>query len=392
MPSNRRATRVARAELGPAPHFRHIQFRSSVIISRTPLRISFVGGGSDLPAYYRQAGGAVVSTTINQYIYITVNRKFDAKIRASYSLTEMVDSVDELRHELIREALRLLGISGGIEITSISDIPSRGTGLGSSSSYTVGLLNALYAYLGQHAGAERLAREACEIELDRCGKTIGKQDQYIAAYGGLQFIQFNDDESVFVDPIICQPQTRQALARGLLILYTGLTRSADGILKDQAAQMAHNPAKRALVQRMVALAEQLRNALRDNDLLAFGEILHEGWEAKRRLTDHISNRQIDEWYAHARRAGALGGKLLGAGGGGFLLLYAPPERHAAILSALPELRPLAFRFESQGSKIIYVEENGTRREDRLAQPKGLTLPLASALPVLESDERSQSVT
>jgi len=334
-----------------------------MIISRTPLRISFAGGGSDLPAYYRQEVGAVVSTTINKYIYITVNRKFDDQIRASYSLTEMVSSVDELKHELIRESLRMLNIRGGIEITSISDIPSRGTGLGSSSSYAVGLLNALYAYLGQHAGAERLAHEACWIELERCIKVIGKQDQYIAAYGGLQFIQFNGDESVFVDPVICQPQTRQALAHGLLMLYTGLTRSANGILQVQSTEMLSNPRKRALVRRMVSLAEQLRDALRVNDLRAFGEILHEGWEAKRRLTDGISSAQIDEWYARARKAGALGGKLLGAGGGGFLLLYAPAERHTAILRALPELRPTAFRLESQGSKIIYVEESGLRRED-----------------------------
>ena len=205
-----------------------------MIISRTPLRISFAGGGSDLPAYYKQEPGAVTSTAINKYIYITVNKKFDQKIRASYSVTEIVDSVGQLKHELIRAALRLVGLDGGIEITSISDIPSQGTGLGSSSTYTVGLLKALYAFIGKHVGAERLAREACRIEIDICKRSSGKQDQYIAAYGGLQHIQFNPDETVFVDPLICSSETRRALQSGLLLLYTGLTRSAVDILAEQA--------------------------------------------------------------------------------------------------------------------------------------------------------------
>ena len=182
-----------------------------MIITRTPLRISFAGGGSDLPAFYEQEPGAVVSTAIDKYIYITVNPKFDHKIRASYSITEIVDTVDNLQHELIREAMHTLSLREGIEITSISDIPSSGTGLGSSSSYTVGLLNALYAYKGHMAGAERLAAEASHIEIDRCRKPIGKQDQYIAAYGGLNYIRFNPDGSVFTDPVICSAATRQKL-------------------------------------------------------------------------------------------------------------------------------------------------------------------------------------
>lgn len=329
-----------------------------MIITRTPLRISFAGGGSDLPAFYTQERGSVVSTAIDKYIYITVNPKFDHKIRASYSITEIVDSVAELRHELIREALYLLGIEQGIEITSISDIPSQGTGLGSSSSYTVGLLNALYAYRGAMAGAERLAHEACYIEIDRCRKPIGKQDQYIAAYGGLQYIRFNPDGSVFVDPIICEPATRQRLQDGLLLLYTGLTRRADDILVRQSRETQSNGAKRASLRRMVGLADQLREALRQNNTGAFGEILHAGWMEKRSLVDSISNGHIDAWYERARAAGAIGGKLLGAGGGGFLLLYAPPERHPDICRALPELRRIPFHFCPQGSKVIYVEENG----------------------------------
>jgi D-glycero-alpha-D-manno-heptose-7-phosphate kinase len=328
-----------------------------MIISRTPLRLSFAGGGSDLLVFYGQEPGMVVSTSINKYIYITVNRKFDRQIRASYSVTEIVDTVSQLRHELIREALRLVGLEGGIEITSISDIPSQGTGLGSSSTYTVGLLNALYAYTGQHVSAERLAREACHVEIEVCGKPIGKQDQYIAAYGGLQAIQFNLDESVFVDPVICSPETLRKLHGNLLLFYTGLTRSADTILAEQTHNTATQSDKRVALRTMVKLATELREALVMNDLGAFGEILHRGWEEKRKLASDISNSRIDEWYERARRRGALGGKITGAGGGGFLVLYAPRERHAGIMGALPELRPMTFRFEPQGSKIIYVEGN-----------------------------------
>jgi D-glycero-alpha-D-manno-heptose-7-phosphate kinase len=329
-----------------------------MIISRTPLRISFAGGGSDLPAFYRHSPGAVVSTAIDKYIYITVNRKFDRKIRASYSITEIVDGVDDLKHELIREALRLLELDGGIEITSISDIPSQGTGLGSSSTYTVGLLKALHAFKGRHVGAERLAREACQIEIEVCGKPIGKQDQCIAAYGGLQHIRFNPDESVFVDPVLCQPATKRELQRGLLLLYTGMTRSADGILVEQTHNTENSEEKRKALQTMVNLAHQLQAALEANDLGSFGEILHLGWLEKKKMASRISNSKIDEWYQCARRHGAIGGKITGAGGGGFLLLYAPPERHEEIVRQLPDLRPVAFRFEPQGSKIIYVEEDG----------------------------------
>lgn len=329
-----------------------------MIISRTPLRISFAGGGSDLPAFYEHEPGAVVSTAIDKYIYINVNQKFDKKIRASYSVTEIVDGVDDLSHELIREALKLIGSDGGVEITSISDIPSQGTGLGSSSTYTVGLLNALYAYTGRRAGAQRLAEEACEIEIARCGKPIGKQDQYIAAFGGLQYIQFNPDHSVFVDPIICGPETKQRLQSRLLMLYTGLVRSADDVLREQRANTESDQERRLALRAMTQLAQDLSKALSHDELDTFGEILHEGWMRKRGLASKISNSAIDEWYERARRHGAAGGKLLGAGGGGFLLLYAPPDRHHEIAAALPELRAVPFRFEPQGSRIIYVEENG----------------------------------
>jgi D-glycero-alpha-D-manno-heptose-7-phosphate kinase len=327
-----------------------------MIISRTPLRVSFVGGGSDLEAFYRHEPGAVVTTAVCKYIYITVNRKFDSRIRASYSVTEIVDSVDEVQHELVRECLKKLRPRGGIEITSVSDIPSQGTGLGSSSSYTVGLLQALYAYGNRHVGAERLAREACEIEIERCGKPIGKQDQYIAAYGGLQYIQFNPDGGVFVDPIVCSPGTRQRLESELLLLYTGMVRSANPILAEQKRNLS-NGRHRDAMRRAVQLAADLRDALASSDLTAFGEILHEGWLVKKTMAEGTSSDRIDHWYACARAHGARGGKITGAGGGGFLLLYASPDDHPRICQALPELKPVPLRFEQQGAKIIYVEEN-----------------------------------
>ncbi len=327
-----------------------------MIISRTPLRISFAGGGSDLPAFYLNEPGAVVSTAINKYIYINVNRKFDHQLRASYSVTEIVDHIDELKHELIREALKLTGVEQGIEVTSISDVPSYGTGMGSSSTYTVGLLNALYAYNGRHAGAERLASEACWIEIEKCGKPIGKQDQYIAAYGGLQYIQFNPDGTVFVDPVVCSRDTRQTLERRLLLLYTGITHSANGVLAQQKANTEQDDEARNRLRAMTRMAQQLRESLCADKLDCFGEMLHEAWVMKRSLASAISSSQIDTWYETARKHGAIGGKILGAGGGGFLLLYAPTDRHDAIAAALPELERVSFRFEPQGSKIIYVEE------------------------------------
>ncbi|MDD4903819.1 MAG: GHMP kinase, partial [Candidatus Bipolaricaulis sp.] len=306
-----------------------------MIISRTPLRISFVGGGTDIPAFYRDHEGAVVSTAIDKSIYLFVNPKFDRRIRVSYSITEVVDSVDELRHELVRESLKAVGIRAGIEIASISDVPAHGTGLGSSSAYTVGLLNALWAYQGKTVPAERLAREACEIEIERCGKPIGKQDQYIAAFGGMQFIRFQSNGQVAVDPVRVAPETKERLERSLLLLYTGIARESDAVLKEQGANTRRgNANSKALVQ-MARMAHDLRAALEAGRPEEMGELLHAGWQLKRQLANGITNPQIDAWYETARDRGAFGGKILGAGGGGFLLLYAPPERHERILQALP---------------------------------------------------------
>lgn len=325
-----------------------------MIISRTPLRMSFVGGGSDLPVFYRKHGGAVVSTAIDQCVYITVNKKFDEKIRVSYSKTEEARTVDRIKHPLVREAMKLVGIEGGIEITSIADIPGRGSGLGSSSSFTVGLLHALHAYAERYASAEQLASEACQIEIDRCGEPIGKQDQYAAAYGGFNFIEFNPDDSVSVQPILCRRETIEGIQRSIITFYTGITRSASAILKNQQQVVATEKAKQKVMLRMVQLARDLKSELQRNNLTAFGEIIHEGWRLKKSLTGGITTDQIDAWYEKARRAGAAGGKLLGAGTGGFLMFYAPPERHEAIARALGDLRRVQFGFEPQGSKIIFV--------------------------------------
>jgi D-glycero-alpha-D-manno-heptose-7-phosphate kinase len=316
--------------------------------------MSFVGGGSDLPVFYRRFGGAVVSTAINQFVYVTVNKKFDQRIRVSYSRTEDAASVARIRHPLVREAMKMLGINGGIEITSIADVPSKGTGLGSSSSFTVGLLHVLHAYSQRYAGAEQLASEACQIEIERCAEPIGKQDQYAAAYGGLNFIRFNPDDSVVVEPIICRRETIEQLQAQILTFYTGITRSASGILEQQQRAVASEKKKQKLMRRMVELAGELRRELQANRADALGEIIHEGWVLKRSLTPGISTGVIDEWYARARKAGAIGGKLLGAGAGGFLMFQAPRERHEAISRALNGLRQVDFRFEPQGSGIIFV--------------------------------------
>lgn len=325
-----------------------------MIISRTPLRMSFVGGGSDLPVFYRQYGGAVVSTAINQFVYVTVNKKFDDKIRVSYSRTEEARSVERIRHPLVREGMKLLRIPGGVEITSIADIPAKGTGLGSSSSFTVGLLHVLHAHAERYASAEQLAREACVTEIERCGEPIGKQDQYAAAFGGFNFIQFNPDDSVTVEPIICKRETIHQIQAHILVFYTGITRSASSLLKQQQSAVASEKKKQRVLRQMVGLAHQLRRELQRNRIAALGEIIDENWRLKKSLAAGIAPDIIDVWYTKARKAGAVGGKLLGAGAGGFLMFYAPPDRHDAIAGALGELRRMDFRFESEGSKIIFV--------------------------------------
>ncbi|MFH1788667.1 MAG: GHMP kinase [Candidatus Altiarchaeota archaeon] len=322
-----------------------------MIISRTPLRVSFAGGGSDLKAYYKHKPGAVTSTSINKYVYITVNKRFDNQIRVGYSRTEIVESVKDIQHDLVREALKIVQVDGGIEITSIADIPSRGTGLGSSSSFTVGLLNALHAYNGEFSPAKALAEEACEIEINKVGEPIGKQDQYIAAYGGISHIQFNPDESVYIDPVICPNGFKEELQQNLMLYYTGVTRRSNSILTEQRQKTNANL---HVLDEMAELSRKLRDSLSAGDLTEFGELLHNGWMLKKKLASNISNQDIDRIYTKARKAGAVGGKILGAGGGGFLLVYCEQKKQARVREALNDLRYTPFAFEPQGSKIIYV--------------------------------------
>lgn len=327
-----------------------------MIITRTPLRVSFCGGGTDLPSYYLKEQGAVVSTAINKYVYITVNRLsryFDHRILLKYSRTELVNSVDEVNHPIIREAMKIAGVVDGVEITSMADIPA-GTGLGSSSTYAVGLLHALHTFKGQHVSAAQLAREACDIEIGRLKDPIGKQDQYIAAYGGICHIRFNPDETVFVDPVICSYATKQALQDNLLMFYTGNTRRAGDILRVQKATTEQN--WEALTQ-MKELCGRLMEVLKEGrSLSGFGEILHQNWVHKQSLVDTISTDSINGYYDRAREAGAIGGKLLGAGGGGFLLFYVERQNHQRVREALSDLQELPFRFEPQGSKVIYISD------------------------------------
>jgi D-glycero-alpha-D-manno-heptose-7-phosphate kinase len=325
-----------------------------MIVSKTPLRMSFVGGGSDLPAFYREEPGAVLSTSIDKYMYITVNRKFDGRIRLNYSRTEEADHQGQLQHPLVREALAMTGIPSGIEIASMADIPSKGSGLGSSSSFTVGLLNALHAYKNQYVSKEDLARKACQIEIERCGEPIGKQDQYAAAYGGLNLIRFHPDESVSVDPIIINPSLLGDLEASTLVFFTGRTRSASAVLANQSAALGSGDPRR-LMRRMVELAFELKHELESGSIENFGDILDENWKLKAQLTAGITDSEIDSWYTTGMAQGARGGKLLGAGNGGFLMFHAPKERHDEIKKALPGLRPVTFHFEFNGAQIAFYQ-------------------------------------
>jgi D-glycero-alpha-D-manno-heptose-7-phosphate kinase len=324
-----------------------------MIISRTPLRMSFVGGGSDLPSFYRQHNGAVLSTAINKYIYINVNKKFDNGIRLAYSKTEEVTNVDAIEHNLVKAALKHLGIDGGVEITSIADIPSQGTGLGSSSSFTVGLLQALNAFIGKYVSSEKLGKDSCSIEIDICGEPIGKQDQYAAAYGGFNLIEFKKDDSVIVSPVICKPETIQEIEANTLVFYTGITRSASSLLKKQVKDFEDDIVKQNSMIRMVDLAYNLFHELQNNNVKSFGEILHENWMIKKSLSHGVSTSFIDDCYKAALDAGASGGKILGAGSGGFLMLNAPKKNHNKIKTALSGLRHINMGFEPLGSRIIF---------------------------------------
>lgn len=320
-----------------------------MIIVQTPLRVSFFGGGTDFPSYFRREGGCVLTSAIDKYIFITVKKRFDHLLRVGYTRTEMVTSLDEIQHELFREALRLTGIREAVEINSTGDIPSAGTGLGSSSTVTVGTLHALYTLMGEIVPAERLAREACEIELDILDKPIGVQDQYIAAYGGLRFIEFHPDGLVSIQKVVMDVDSRRRLNDNLLLFFTGTERRADLILKEQVDNISE---RRPILKRMAQMAETARQELVAGNVDAIGVLLQEAWSLKKQLASRITNDAIDEMYSAALRAGAIGGKITGAGGGGFLLLYCQHDKQDAVRSALG-LQELPFQLEPDGSKVIF---------------------------------------
>lgn len=323
-----------------------------MIITRTPLRISFAGGGTDLPSFYRHhGGGAVTSAAIDKYVHVLVNEKFDRSIRVAYSRTENVDELEQLQHPLFKEAMRLTGVHHSLEIHTIADIPSEGTGLGSSSSLTVGLLNALHAFRGTLKGPAELAEEACRIEIDRLGGALGRQDDYIAAFGGVDYFEFRADDTVRASPLPLSNEARESLSDHLSLFYTGVTRRAEGILKAQSERTRSN--LDALL-RMRDLAAEARDAIVRSDWAAVGATLDEGWQLKRGLADGITTSAIDAQYAAARAAGAYGGKITGAGGGGFLLLMHPPESSRQIADALSPMQRLSVRITPEGSRILFV--------------------------------------
>ena len=323
-----------------------------MIISRTPFRISFAGGGSDLPAFYRREPGAVLSTTIDKYMYVAIHPFFDKhKIQLKYSKTELVESVGNIQHPIFREVLRMYGLQG-VDLNSIADIPS-GTGLGSSSAFTVGLLNAVRTYLGKATGGEKLGQLACDVEINRIGSPIGKQDQYAAACGGLNVITFYGDETVDVQKIIMSYDKKRELEQNLFLYYIGGEHSANEILKKQQQEIAQD-AKFQTQCRMVELVYRLKRSLEEGSVDDMGTILHEGWLLKKSLSRNISNSGIDNLYDCGIRAGATGGKLLGAGGAGFLLFYCPADRHETFKIRMQGFSEMPFRFDNYGSKIIYI--------------------------------------
>ena len=321
-----------------------------MIIAQTPLRVSFFGGGSDFPSFYCSEGGAVLSSAIDKYIFITIKRRFDRKLRIGYTRTEMVDTVGEIQHELIREALRRTGITEGVEVTTMGDIPSAGSGLGSSSTVTVGSLQVMYTYLGEIVQQERLAREACDIEIQTLHKPIGIQDQYIAAYGGLRFMEFTPDDRVIVQKVALDPDTERSLNENLLLFFTGVTRKSASILKEQKQNIN---GRLAVLRQLKEMAYTARDSLLAGEVDEIGHLLHQSWVLKKQLASQISNGRLDEIYDTARRAGALGGKITGAGGGGFLILYCPHDRQQAVREALHDLQELPFQLERDGSKVIF---------------------------------------
>jgi D-glycero-alpha-D-manno-heptose-7-phosphate kinase len=320
-----------------------------MIITQTPLRVGLIGGGTDLPGYYREHGGRVLNCALDKYVYVIVKQRFDDDIYVNYSRKEIVSRIEDLEHELVREAMLMTGVANGVEITTLADIPSAGSGLGSSSAVTVGLLHALFAYQGRQVSAEQLAEWACTIEIERCGKPIGKQDQYIAALGGIRDIRFGPGNEVVAEELGLSAAERRALQQQIMLFYTGITRSADSILAEQHANVE---ATRPQLDLLRDLARFASERLRRGDVDAIGAAVREGWEAKRKLASGVSNDQIDDAVTRALDAGASGAKLTGAGGGGFLLVICPMERQRAVRLCFTEMKELPVKLDRLGSRVV----------------------------------------
>jgi D-glycero-alpha-D-manno-heptose-7-phosphate kinase len=320
-----------------------------MIITQTPLRIGLLGGGTDLPAYYREHGGRVLNCAIDKYIYVIVKQRFDDEIYVNYSKKEIVSRVEDLEHELVRAAMQMTGVDQGVEITTLADIPSAGSGLGSSSAVTVGLLHALFAYQGRQVSAGELAERACRIEIELCGKPIGKQDQYIAAFGGIRDLRFGPGEEVIAEEVSLSPDGRRALQRQIMLFYTGVTRRADSILAEQNSNIATTRPQLHLLRDLAGFAV---DRLRDGDVDAIGPAVRESWEAKRKLASGVSNDQVDTAVSRALEAGASGAKLTGAGGGGFLLVFCPVEHQHAVRESLADMRELPVKLDRLGSRVV----------------------------------------
>ena len=326
-----------------------------MIITKTPFRISFVGGGSDLPSFYRLYGGKVLSTTIDKYMYITLHPTFQQeKTIIKYSKTEIVDDINTIQHPIARQVLKNYH-TRGIEVVSTADVIA-GTGLSTSSAYTVGLINALSTYKNHYLTQHEIAAEACIVELEQLKEPIGKQDQYGTAIGGLKVIEFSPNDTVHVTPIALSPQLRAQLSRNLLLFYTGLTHSANIILKEQSDNLAKDVDKNDTLRRMTQLVDYMYASLISGHLDDVGWLMHKNWLLKKTLAGSISNPLIDQYYDRALDNGAIGGKLLGAGGGGFLLFYCPEEEQDRLRWALSDLRELPFELENMGTRVIYNEE------------------------------------
>jgi D-glycero-alpha-D-manno-heptose-7-phosphate kinase len=321
-----------------------------MIVTQTPLRVGLVGGGTDLPGYYREHGGRVLNAAIDKYIYVIVKQRFDDDIYVNYSQKEIVSRVEDIQHELVREAMYMTGVRSGVEITTLADIPSSGSGLGSSSAVTVGLLHALFAYRGRQVTADELAERACTIEIDRCRKPIGKQDQYAAAYGGICDLRFGPGDRVDVQQITLSHQVRRLLSNELLLFYTGITRSANTILEEQSGNTADRLPQLAQLR---DLAGEAADGLRAGDIDAVGVAMNKSWQAKRTLASGVSNSQIDQAVDDALAAGATGAKVTGAGGGGFLLVVCTLERQRAVRVALSDMRELPVKIDPTGSRVVF---------------------------------------